>query len=208
MSAREYYEEYWRRERPSPLTDPLVAPRLELLRAELRAAGARRVLDAGCGAGDTVAGLAADGYDVSGFDISAAAVERARERHPGIELGVHPVEELPWPVEPGSVDAVCSFEVIEHLLQPALLLRGARAALRPGGHLALSTPYHGRLKNLALALVAFDAHFDVRGDHVRFFSDAALRSLLAEEGFEALRVRHLGRAPGLWANSVVWARRR
>ena len=42
-------------------------------------------------------------------------------------------------------------------------------AQRHGGGLALTTPYHGRIKNFAVAALAFDRHFDVEGDHVRFF---------------------------------------
>jgi 2-polyprenyl-3-methyl-5-hydroxy-6-metoxy-1,4-benzoquinol methylase len=204
-TARDYYDEYWSRDAPTPLDDAYAPGRLEVLQRELRAAGARRVLDAGCGAGGAVAALAADGFDVAGFDISARAVGLAPA---GLELAVHPVEELPWPVEAESFDAVYAFEVIEHLLSPALLVRGAYSALREGGHLALSTPYHGRLKNLALVLLAWDKHFDPVGDHIRFFSDAALRRLLDAEGFETLRFHHLGRGPGLWADTVVWARKR
>ena len=48
--------------------------------------------------------------------------------------------------------------------------------LRPGGRLLLSTPDHGRLRVLWLALSrrAFDAHFDPRADHLRFYTRAAL----------------------------------
>jgi len=205
--ARAHYEEYWGRDEPPPLGDPLTPRRLELVRPLLRSAGARRVLDAGAGAGDVVGALAADGLDVAGLDISEGALALARERHPDVTFVRHSVEELPWPVEPGSFDAVIAFEVIEHLLNPRALLEGARQALRPGGHVALSTPYHGLAKNLALVLTRFDRHFDIEGDHVRFFSDGALRRLAEDTGFVVERVEHLGRMRPIWANSFVWLRR-
>ena len=77
--------------------------------------------------------------------------------------------------------------------------------MRDGGGLALTTPYHGRLKNLAIAAVGFDRHFAVEGDHVRFFSDRSLRRLLEETGFDVVRVEHFGRVRWLWAGAFVWA---
>jgi 2-polyprenyl-3-methyl-5-hydroxy-6-metoxy-1,4-benzoquinol methylase len=204
--VREYYEDYWRRDAPPPCADPLTPLRLRLLRREL-APGAR-VLDAGCGAGDLVGLLAGDGHEAVGMDVSERAVELAARRHPQARFVRHSVEELPWPVDRGSFDAVTAFEVIEHLLRPGRLLEGAREALRPGGGLALTTPYHGWLKNVAVATLAFDRHFAVEGDHIRFFSDRALRRLLEQTGFRVARVEHYGRIWGLWAGVFVWAHRR
>ncbi len=204
---KRYYEQYWSRASPPPCDDPLFPTRLRLLRERLSAAGARTVLDAGSGAGGLVAELSSLGFAASGLEVSERAVRRARERHPDCSFLVHDLETLPWPVEPGSVDVVCSFEVIEHLLSPRSLLEGAHAALKPGGRLALTTPYHGLLKNLALVLSAFDRHFAVEGDHIRFFSDRSLRALLEETGFRDVSFQHFGRGPGLWAGTFAWARR-
>jgi 2-polyprenyl-3-methyl-5-hydroxy-6-metoxy-1,4-benzoquinol methylase len=193
---------------PSPLSDPLTPTRLRILREELARTPARRVVDVGCGTGAVVAVLAADGLDASGIDISPSAIEVASRTHPECSFTSHSVEDLPWPVEDGSVDAVVAFEVIEHLLRPRRLLEGAWAALRPGGHLAVTTPYHGLVKNLAVALLAFERHFAVEGDHIRFFTDRRLRRLLEETGFHLERVAHFGRCPGRWAGVFVWARKR
>jgi 2-polyprenyl-3-methyl-5-hydroxy-6-metoxy-1,4-benzoquinol methylase len=202
-----YYDDYWQRPEPPPLGDPLAPRRLELVRGLLQEVRARRVLDAGAGAGDLVGALGADGYDAVGLDVSEGAVALARERHPGRTFIRHSVEELPWPVEAESFDAVVGLEVIEHLLRPRRLLEGAHAALRPAGLLVLSTPYHGPAKNLMLAALRFDRHFAVEGDHIRFFSDVSLRRLAAETGFRVDRIRHLGRIWPLWADSLVALRR-
>jgi 2-polyprenyl-3-methyl-5-hydroxy-6-metoxy-1,4-benzoquinol methylase len=201
-----YYEEYWLREEESVVGDPLTPRRIELLRAELRP-DVRKILDVGSGPGTLVGQLADAGYEATGFDISERAVELASRRYPAPQFLQHAVEDLPWPVEPGSQDVVAAFEVIEHLLRPRALIEGARQALAPGGHLALSTPYHGLLKNTVVALVAFDRHFAAEGDHIRFFSDRALRLLLTSAGFEVDRIRHFGRFPGVWAGVFVWARK-
>jgi 2-polyprenyl-3-methyl-5-hydroxy-6-metoxy-1,4-benzoquinol methylase len=203
-----YYDAYWTREAPPPVGDPLAAVRLRLLRAHLSATGAERVLEAGCGLGDIAAALTSDGIAATGMDISSEAVAGATRAHAGPRFVRHSVEELPWPVESASFDAVASFEVIEHLIEPRKLLLGAHAALRPGGHIAITTPYHGLIKNVGLAMHGFDTHFGVEGDHIRFFSDGALRRLLDETGFEVERVVHFGRAWPVWAGVFVWATRR
>jgi hypothetical protein len=57
-------------------------------------------------------------------------------------------------------------------------------------------------------LATFDRHFNVDGEHLRFFSDQALQRLLPDSGFTVERVIHLGRRWPVWADSFVWARRR
>ena len=107
------------------------------------------------------------------------------------------------------------------LLGPHRVLRGDRASRRAtpaaqrraggveaGRSSGAYNAIHGRLKNVAIALAAFDRHFHVDGYHVRFFSDSALRRMLYEEGFEVERLVHYGRFPGLWAGVFVWGRRR
>jgi 2-polyprenyl-6-hydroxyphenyl methylase/3-demethylubiquinone-9 3-methyltransferase len=207
VSLYEYYETYWESDAPPPLADPLSSRRLSLLRSVLRADD-RRILDAGSGSGWLVGQLAGDGAEATGIDISKRAIELARECHPSASFIRHSVEELPWPIEERSQDVVTAFEVVEHLLRPRALIEGACQTLRTGGHLAMSTPYHGRAKNVAVSLFAFDHHFAPEGDHIRFFTDAALRQLLTSNGFEVELIRHLGRFAPLWAGVFVWARKR
>jgi 2-polyprenyl-3-methyl-5-hydroxy-6-metoxy-1,4-benzoquinol methylase len=207
MSLHEYYEEYWDRDDPTPLKDPLTPTRMTLLRQQL-GSDDHRILDAGCGSGTVVGELGNEGLETIGLDISQRAIELASRRHPSALFLRHSAEDLPWPVEPGSQDVVVAFEVIEHLLRPRALIEGAREALRLGGHVAVSTPYHGVSKNVVVSLVAFDRHFAPEGDHIRFFTDGALERLLHSNGFVVERIRHFGRFAPLWAGVFVWARKR
>lgn len=204
------YEDYWAAESPAVLTDPLTTRRRSFLWERLPTGERRRgrLLDCGAGDGSLVAAALERGFDAIGIEISASAIDRSRGSHPAVDIRRHSVEDLPWPVEPGSQDVVVAFEVIEHLLEPRALLRGAHTALASGGSLFLSTPYHGWLKNVAIAALSFERHFAVDGEHVRFFTDGALRGLLDECGFEVAELTHVGRIFPMWANTVVWARRR
>jgi len=122
------------------------------------------------------------------------------------ELGV---EADPASVPGTDFDAVVSTEVIEHLAQPALLLRFAAAKLRPGGILVLSTPYHGYLKNLLISLFGrWDFHHGPLwdGGHVKFWSRSTLTQLLLANGFQVLEFRGAGRLPFLWRSMILVGR--
>jgi len=152
-----------------------------------------RILDLGCGAGEFSAALAAAGARPVGVDVAAEALRRAAERMPELDLRLWP-ERDPLPLEDASVDTVWAGEVIEHVVDVAPWLSEVRRVLRPRGALLLTTPHHGPLTVLALALSPrrLDTHFDPRSDHVRFFSPRTLRALLHDLGFDVaqLRARH------------------
>ena len=204
------YEDYWTDAAPSPVDDPLTPSRRAFLWERVASAPNRKLklLDCGAGDGGLVAEAQARGIEAAGLEISAAAIERALANNPSLDITRHSVEELPWPVAPASWDVVVSFEVIEHLLEPRALLQGAYDALVPSGALILSTPYHGLAKNLALSAFRFESHFAVDGDHIRFFTDRAIGRLLEDTGFEVVEIAHLGRVWSLWANTLVWAKKK
>jgi len=151
------------------------------------------VLDIGCGAGEFSAVLAEAGATPIAVDVAGEALRRARERVPGIDARLWATGE-PLPLQDTSVDVVWAGEVIEHVVDVAPWLSELRRVLRPRGALLLTTPNHGSTTMLRLALSPrrFDAHFEPRSDHVRFFSTRTLRALLHDLGFDAceLRARH------------------
>lgn len=207
---REHYEAYWNRENPPPVTDPLAGTRATLLFEKVESLGLEggRFLDVGCGDGWLVGQAQSRGFAAEGMDLSQAVVDLAKARYPASTFWRSGVDDRPWPVAPASFDVVSSFEVVEHLLDPSALIAGMRAALKPGGHMAMTTPYHGLVKNVAIAVLGFDRHFSVTGDHIRFFSDAALKHLVEGHGFHVEELLHYGRAPFVWSGVMVWASRR
>lgn len=113
-------------------------PRLrEVVRTE---AGGPRVLDVGPGRGEWLALLAEAGLPAVGVDDNAPMVEHLRGR--GLDVVHADGTGHLGSVEPGSLDAVTAFHVVEHLDLESLLglLAAARRALRPGGLLVAETP--------------------------------------------------------------------
>jgi 2-polyprenyl-3-methyl-5-hydroxy-6-metoxy-1,4-benzoquinol methylase len=167
-----------------------------------------RVLDVGCGEGHFAAELARAGVEVVGIDVAAEPLRRARARDPALDLRQVPAEGA-WPLEDACFDAVWAGEVIEHVADTAGWLSEVRRVLRSGGSLLLSTPNHGRLQMLSWALRAraFEAHFDPRADHLRFYTRRALTELLGDFGFDDVEVRRAGGPPGARRQLLASARR-
>lgn len=201
----EYHEALWEGV-PEGLQPPYLARRLAFLLAHVPAGA--RVLDVGCGEGRFTEALAERGARAIGIDVAEEPLRRARSRRPELDLRcVEPAG--PWPLADVSFDVVWAGEVIEHVADTAGWLSEVRRVLCSGGLFLLSTPAHERLRRLALALNAraFEAHFDPRGDHLRFYTRRALIGLLADFGFEAIETRTLGGAPGARRVLLASARR-
>lgn len=184
-------------------TDEYIGPAIIEVLNEVRA---KTVLDAGCGNGTLAGKLASKGFDVTGVDGDARGIAIARERFPTIQFQVGVFGDSP----PRTFDVVCSTEVVEHLYSPHELVRYCHEALNPGGMLIISTPYHGYLKNLALALSGkWDAHLTAlwHGGHIKFWSRETLTCLLEDNGFKVERFVGVGRIPLLWKSMILLARK-
>jgi 2-polyprenyl-3-methyl-5-hydroxy-6-metoxy-1,4-benzoquinol methylase len=181
--------------------------------AQLRKERTVRVLDAGCGNGSLAAMLADRGFSVVGVDADKRGVELATSRGSKAVFATADFARSPAEqglLDGGPFDAVVSTEVVEHLYSPHELIRFAAEALRPGGRLILTTPYHGYLKNLALALTgAWDKHLTANwhGGHIKFWSRASLSSLVEDQGLKVCDFGGVGRAPYLWKSMILTARK-
>ena len=101
-----------------------------------RCAG-RRVVDMACGEGYGTAVLARRAPWVTGVEANPEAFEHARLKYsePGVTFARDMVERYAE-----ECDAVVFLQTIEHVQDPAAVLRGFRAMLRPGGIAFVSTP--------------------------------------------------------------------
>lgn len=171
------------------------------------------ICDLGCGNGYLAGRLAAHGYDVLGIDGSRPYIETARRLYasPSVRFeqalfGDALIESLAG----ARFDLVISSDVIEHLYHPSQLIETAHAILKPGGSLIVGTPYHGYLKNVAIAVLGkWDSHHTVGwdGGHIKFFSVPTLRAMVERSGFSETRFAYYGRFRWLAKNMICVARR-
>ena len=82
QDKKAYWEQRWSNEAESAQwIDRGIAPELELAYNQQWLPRQGRVLDIGCGVGDTAAWFAGKGYDVVGIDISESAINKGSDRH-------------------------------------------------------------------------------------------------------------------------------
>jgi SAM-dependent methyltransferase len=140
----------------------------------------RRLLDIGSGQGDLLASLREQMPDAEllGVELSAEGVRRSAAKVPTarfVQADLLARFEPPFELREWADAAVCS-EVLEHVDEPAALLRHATAMLAPGARLVVTVPGGPR--------TAFDRHIG----HRRHFTPPKLRDVLLGAGLEVERV--------------------
>jgi len=102
----------------------------------------KRVLDVGCGGGILSEAMAERGAEVTGIDMGEAPLEVARlhllESNLEVDYRRIPVEELAAE-QPGSFDLVTCMEMLEHVPDPASVVRACHDLVKPGGTVCFST---------------------------------------------------------------------
>jgi 2-polyprenyl-3-methyl-5-hydroxy-6-metoxy-1,4-benzoquinol methylase len=135
-----------------------------------------QVLDAGCGAGQTLDDLARLGgvKRAHGVDMSADAVSAARARgHTEVQLSG--VETLPH--ADGAFDLVTCLDVVEHTPDDVATFAELHRVTRPGGHLLVTVPAYQLL---------WSSH-DVANNHYRRYRLSTLAAAAAEAGWRLER---------------------
>lgn len=168
-----------------------------------------RVFELGCGNGAVAGWMSKLNIEVTAIDYSETGVLEANRAHPKIRVEVGSAYD-DLPLKYGQFPAVISLEVVEHLYDPRKLAANLFSLLQPGGYAFVSTPYHGYMKNLALALTGkMEAHFTALwdGGHIKFFSMATLKTLLQEAGFVDIKFSRVGRVPWLAKSMIATARK-
>ncbi|MCB9378807.1 MAG: class I SAM-dependent methyltransferase, partial [Holophagales bacterium] len=139
--------------------------------------GRGEAVDLGCGRGEALELFARHGISARGVDSSASMVEECRRK--GLTAEAGDLFEALAAVPEGSLGAVVSFHVIEHLPAESLdrLVRLAWGALAPGGVLILETPN-------PLSVVVAARNFWLDPTHRRPVHPESLKLSYEQAGFD------------------------
>jgi len=150
----------------------------------------KKVLDVGCGGGILSEGLSQRGAHVTGIDMGEAPLSVAKLH--GLESGVKVdyrkilVEELASQ-EPGTYDVVSCLEMLEHVPEPASVIKACFDLLKPGGQLFLST-LNRNPKSFLFAIVGAEHILKMlpKGTHEfkKFIRPSELANHVRSAGFE------------------------
>lgn len=182
-----------------PLHD-LNPARLDYIESRAGLAG-KRVLDVGCGGGLLAEAMAGRGARVTGIDLAPEALQVARlhalESRAEVDYRGIAAESLAA-AEPGSFDVVTCLEMLEHVPDPAAIVRALARLVRPGGDVVCST-INRNAKAFALAIVGAEYVFRLlpRGTHryVRFIRPSELSRWARNAGLELADLAGLGYNP-------------
>jgi 2-polyprenyl-6-hydroxyphenyl methylase/3-demethylubiquinone-9 3-methyltransferase len=115
--------------------------RLEWINGIISLAG-KKVIDVGCGGGILAESMAKKGAMVSGIDLSEKALKVADLHSLESGVAVHyekiAAEEMAQR-ESGQYDVVTCMEMLEHVPNPASIIRACHQLVKPGGHVFFST---------------------------------------------------------------------
>jgi len=172
--------------RPLHEINPL---RLEWINARVPLAG-KMVLDIGCGGGILAESIAKKGANVTGIDLSEKALKVA-DLH-SLETGVAvryeliAAEELAAR-EPGKYDVVTCMEMLEHVPDPAAIVKACATLVKPGGHVFFST-LNRNPKSYLFAILGAEYILRLlpRGthDYAKFITPAELSQQIRNAGLE------------------------
>lgn len=128
----------------------------------------KQILEIGCAFGSFVqAGLKA-GLDVTGIELNEAAVKVAQQKKLPVEyVNLQDFADS----HPESADAVCSFQVLEHISNPKNFIELSLKVLKNNGILILCVPNSESFLKYQYTLLDMPPH------HMTQWSEASFRSL-------------------------------
>ncbi len=158
--------------------------------------GQGRLIDIGCNEGRGLTIYRANGFEAEGLELNRNAARVARSRG----FAVHEKDIADFAPERPFDRAVLS-NVLEHALDPRVMLAHVRRILAPGGEVWVSLPNARSWLAAAFGREWINWHVPF---HITHFTQARLASLLDESGFDVVSTRQI--TPALWAAQSVLAR--
>jgi SAM-dependent methyltransferase len=197
--ARSFYEEIWPDPRVTDNEAPYRADELPLMRrlwADWPPPDGAAAVEVGCGNGEMLQILAAQGFAARGCDPGVRAVAYCRSRGLDVVEGRWPG----LPFAPASFDVAVTLQVVEHVIDPLAFLREVVGLVRPGGVVVVAT------EDAWTSQTAWERTWQrLRGrvpefrsatDHTYLFQARHLRQLMMGAGCSDVRTRSYSRVPG------------
>jgi 2-polyprenyl-6-hydroxyphenyl methylase/3-demethylubiquinone-9 3-methyltransferase len=169
--------------------------RLDWIQSHVPLAG-KRVLDVGCGGGILADAMARKGAEVLGIDLATKALRVAElhaleARTPNVQYREVSVESLAIE-QPGAYDVVTCMEMLEHVPDPASVVKACGELVKPGGWVFFST-INRNPKAFLFAIVGAEYVLNLlpRGTHeyLKFLRPSELAGYSRAAGLQLVQTR-------------------
>ena len=165
----------------------------------------QKIADIGCGGGILTEALANAGAQATGVDMAADSIEVARmhaiENNLVIDYQITTAEQLAA-AAPASFDAITCMEMLEHVPDPASVIKSCAALVKPGGYVFFSTlNRHPKAFLLGILGAEYLLGWIPKGTHQykTFIKPAELAVIARAHGLAVLYVKGIGYQP--WRRS-------
>lgn len=161
----------------------------------------KNVIDIGCGGGILAESMAKKGAIVTGIDLSDKALKVA-DLH-GLESGINVrykkiAAEQMAEEETGLYDVVTCMEMLEHVPNPASIIKACFTLLKPGGHVFFST-LNRNPKSYLFAIIGAEYLLQLlpKGthDYAKFITPAELSQAIRNAGLQVDGMRGMSYNP-------------
>lgn len=173
LNDPDYFEAYWEDHRVE----------IEKIKGSLEGLS---ILDIGCGFALGMQYLKRFGADVHGIDPAPEAIEYACEQGVTAKIGFQDIDLF----GDKKFDVVSLINVLEHLREPAEVLRGVRKILKPDGLLIVDVPNEfNEFQTIANEEYGLGEWWLCPPNHINYFNAASLPKLLEKCGYKPMKTK-------------------
>lgn len=152
-----------------------------------------KVLEVGCGAGQFIRSIKGFRQELEcyGSDISKKALDIAKQSSDGVLYLEQNDEKLPYADK--FFSSIVIFDVLEHVYDPAELLKEVNRVLKPGGILYAFVPCEDDILSIWRLFRFFNIGAGLTkkfAGHIQFFSRRSLFSLIKKAGFKINKISY------------------
>ena len=169
--------------KPLHLINPL---RLDFINQHSQGLFDKKVLDIGCGGGILAESMAKAGAQVTGLDMAQASLDVAKLHglESGVKVSYHcETAENFADAHPAEYDVVTCMEMLEHVPDPASVVKACATLVKPGGHVFFST-LNRNIKSYLMGILGAEYLLKLvpKGthDHGRFIKPSELIAMTDE----------------------------
>ena len=169
--------------KPLHLINPL---RLDFINQHSQGLFDKKVLDIGCGGGILAESMAKAGAQVTGLDMAQASLDVAKLHglESGVKVSYHcETAEYFADAHPAEYDVVTCMEMLEHVPDPASVVKACATLVKPGGHVFFST-LNRNIKSYLMGILGAEYLLKLvpKGthDHGRFIKPSELIAMTDE----------------------------